>query len=208
VIVFVAYTPAPEAQYPVQNEQSYAALEWAVAHADELGGDSRRLAVVGDSAGGNMTAALALMAKERGGPQIAAQVLFYPVTDAGLDTGSYRRYADGPWLTREAMRWFWDSYLPDQDRRSEITASPLRASLEQLRGLPPALVVNGEHDVLRDEGEAYARKLSRAGVPVTQVRYGGTIHDFAMLNPIAATPAPRAGIAQAAGYLRTALAVR
>ena len=206
VIVFVDYTPAPEAHYPVQNEQAYTALEWTVANAADIGADATRIALVGDSVGGNMTAALTLMAKERGGPRLAAQVLFYPVTDADFDTSTYRRYADGPWLTREAMRWFWDAYLPDVERRSEITASPLRASFEQLRGLPPALVINGEHDVLREDGEAYARRLSQAGVPVTQVRYGGTIHDFVLLNPIANTPAPRAAMAQAAGFLRAALA--
>jgi acetyl esterase len=206
VVLFVEYTPAPEAHYPVQNEQAYAALEWAVANAGELGVDPGRVAVIGDSAGGSMAAALTLMAKERGGPGLAAQVLCYPVTDADLDTATYRRYADGPWLTRDAMRWFWDAYLPDEERRSEIMASPLQASLEQLRGLPPALVINGEHDVLRDEGEAYARKLSEAGVRVTQVRYAGTIHDFVLLNPITTTPAPRGAISQAAGYLRTALA--
>jgi acetyl esterase/lipase len=206
VIVFVDYTPAPEAHYPVQSEQAYTALQWAVAHAAQTGGDPARVALIGDSSGGNMTAALTLMARQRGGPQIAAQVLFYPVTDAKLDTGSYQRYADGPWLTRESMRWFWDAYLPDRARRSEITASPLRATAGQLHGLPPALIINGEHDVLRDEGEAYARKLSQAGVPVTMVRYGGTIHDFVLLNPIAGTPAPKAAIAQAAGYLRSALA--
>ena len=205
VVVFVDYTPAPEAQYPTQNEQAYTALQWAITNAAQIGADPARVALVGDSVGGNMTAALTLMAKQRGGPQIAAQVLFYPVTDHNLDTSTYQRYAEGPWLTREAMRWFWDSYLPDQERRSEITASPLRASSEQLRGLPPALIINGEHDVLRDEGEAYARKLTQAGVPVTQVRYAGTIHDFVLLNPITQTPAPRAAISQAASYLRTAL---
>jgi len=205
VVVFVDYTPAPDAHYPVQNEQAYAALQWAIANAAQIGADPARVALVGDSVGGNMTAALTLMAKERGGPQIAAQVLFYPVTNASLDTGTYQRYADGPWLTREAMRWFWDSYLPDKERRPEITASPLQATLDQLRDLPPALIINGEHDVLRDEGEAYARKLTQAGVPVTQVRYAGTIHDFVLLNPITDTPAPRAAIAQAASYLRSAL---
>ena len=133
-----------------------------------------------------MTVALTLMAKQHGGPQIAAQLLFYLVTDANLDTSTYQRHAEGPWLSREAMRWFWDSYLPDQARQSEVTASPLQASPEQLRGLPPALIINGEQDVLRDEGEAYARRLSRAGVPVTQVRYGGTIHTV-LLNPITNT---------------------
>jgi acetyl esterase len=204
VVVFVNYTPAPEAHYPTQNEQAYTALQWAVENAGEIGADAGRVAVLGDSVGGNMTAALTIMAKQRKGPKIAAQVLFYPVTDANFDTESYLRYADGPWLTRPAMQWFWDAYLPDEDMRAEITASPLRASLDDLKGLPPALVVNGENDVLRDEGEAYARKLSEAGVRVTQVRYGGTIHDFVLLNPITNTPAPRAAIAQAAGFLRKA----
>jgi acetyl esterase len=205
IVVFVDYTNAPEAHYPVQNEQAYAALEWAVANAGEFGGDPERVALIGDSVGGNMTAALTLMAKERGGPELAAQVLLYPVTDADFDTETYLRYADGPWLTREAMRWFWDAYLPDEERRSEITASPLQATLEQLSGLPPALIINGEHDVLRAEGEAYARKLAQAGVAVTHVRYSSTIHDFALLNPITTTPAPRAAIAQAADYLSAAL---
>jgi acetyl esterase len=206
VVVFVDYTPAPDAQYPVQIEQAYAALEWALAHADEIGIAPTRAALFGDSVGGNMAAALTLMAKERRGPKLAAQVLFYPVTSATLDTDTYEMYADGPWLTREAMRWFWDSYLPDEDRRWEVTASPLMASLDQLRDLPPALVINGQHDVLCAEGEAYARRLTGADVPVTQVRYGGTIHDFVLLNPISGTPAVRAAIAQAAGYLRKALA--
>jgi acetyl esterase len=206
VIVFVDYTPAPEAHYPVQNEQAYTALEWAVSNAAELGGDPGRVAIIGDSVGGNMATVLAMLCKERGGPQLAAQVLFYPVTDSDLDTSTYIRYADGPWLTRAAMRWFWDAYLPDEGKRSEVTASPLKASMEQLSGLPQALIVNGEHDVLREEGEAYARKLSGAGVRVTQVRYAGTIHDFVLLNPITYTPAPRAAIAQAAGYLRRAFA--
>jgi acetyl esterase len=206
IVVFVDYTPAPDAQYPVQIEQAYAALEWALSHADEVGVDPARAALFGDSVGGNMAAALTLMAKERRGPKLAAQVLFYPVTSANLDTDTYEIYADGPWLTRAAMRWFWDSYLPDEERRWEVTASPLMASIDQLRDLPPALVINGQHDVLCAEGEAYARRLTEAGVPVTQVRYGGTIHDFVLLNPISGTPAVRAAIAQAAGYLRKALA--
>lgn len=133
-----------------------------------------------------MTAALTLVAKRRAGPQIAAQLLFYLVTDASLGTSTYQCYAEGPWLSREAMRWFWDSCLPDQARQSEVTASPLQASPEQLRGLPPALIINGEQDVLRDESEAYARNSRGAGVPVTQVRYGGTIHTV-LLNPITHT---------------------
>jgi acetyl esterase len=204
MIVFVDYTPAPDAQYPVQNEQAYTALLWAVDHAGEIGADAGRFALLGDSVGGNMAAALTLMLKERGGPQPEAQVLFYPVTDHGLDTGSYRAFADGPWLTRRAMTWFWDAYLPDVAARDAPTVSPLRGSLDELSDLPPALVITAANDVLRDEGEAYARRLEEAGNTVTPVRYGGTIHDFVLLNPIAETPAPRAAIPQAAGFLRRA----
>ena len=205
VVVFVNYTPAPEAHYPVQNEQAYTALEWVAEHASEIGADPSRIAIMGDSVGGNMATAVAQMAKERGGPSLAAQVLFYPVTDADFQTPTYERYADGPWLTRCAMKWFWDAYAPDEERRLEPTASPLRADLEVLSGLPQALIVNGEHDVLAAEGEAYARRLTQAGVRTTHVRYSGTIHDFALLNPIALTPAPRAAISQAGQFLRAAL---
>lgn len=185
VVVFVDYTRALEGHYPTQNEQAYTALHWAIASEAQISAGPARVVLIG-SAGCNMTAALTLMVKQHGGPQFAAQLMFYLVTDAGLDTSTYQRYAEGPWLSREAMRWFWDSYLPDQARQSEVTASPLKASLEQLRGLPPALIISGEQDVLRDEGDAYARRLSRAGVPVTQVRYGGTIHTV-LLNPITDT---------------------
>ena len=185
VVVFADYTRALEAHYPTQNEQAYTALHWAIASAAQISADPTRVILIG-SVGCNMTAALTLMAKQHGGPQIAAQLLFYLVTDASLDTSTYQRHAEGSWLSREAMRWFWDSYLPDQARQSEVTASPLQASPEQLRGLPPALIINGEQDEFRDEGDAYARRLSRAGVPVTQVRFGGTIHTVP-LNPITDT---------------------
>ncbi len=205
VVVFVDYTPAPEAQYPVQNEQAYTVLEWVAEHAAEIGADPSRIAIMGDSVGGNMATAVALMAKERSGPSLAAQVLFYPVTDADFESSTYVHYADGPWLTRPAMQWFWDAYAPNADRRLEPTASPLRADLDLLSGLPQTLIVNGEHDVLAAEGEAYARRLTQAGVRTTHVRYSGTIHDFALLNPIALTPAPRAAISQAGQFLRAAL---
>ena len=152
-----------------------------------------------------MTAATTLLANQRGGPKIAFQMLFYPVTDANFDTPSYQQYANGPWLTREAMKWFWDAYAPDPALRKEPTASPLQASLQQLAGLPPALIMTDENDVLRDEGEAYAHKLMAAGVRVTATRYLGTIHDFMMLNPITETPAPRAAIAQTIETLRSVL---
>jgi acetyl esterase len=204
-VVFVDYDRAPEARYPVAIEQAYAATCYAVDHSASLRIDPSRLAVAGDSVGGNMAAAVTLMAKQRRGPKIAFQVLFYPVTDADFTTPSYSRFADGPWLTKRAMEWFWDAYLPDPAARREITATPLNASLDQLAGLPEALVVVDENDVLRDEGEAYARRLSNAGVRVTSTRYNGTIHDFVMLNALADTPAARGAIAQAVFALKTTL---
>jgi acetyl esterase len=204
-VIFVEYARAPEARYPVAIEQAYAATRYVVDNAASLRIDPLRLAVAGDSVGGNMTAAVTLMAKQRRGPRIAFQVLFYPVTAAGFETPSYMQFADGPWLTKRAMEWFWDAYLPDPAARNQTTATPLNASLDQLAGLPEALVITDENDVLRDEGEAYARKLSDAGVRVTSVRYNGTIHDFAMLNALADTPATRGAIAQAVAALRGAL---
>jgi acetyl esterase len=204
-VVFVDYDRAPEAHYPVAVEQAYAAACYAVDHSANLRIDPSRLAVAGDSVGGNMAAALTLVAKQRRGPKIAFQVLFYPVTDADFTTPSYTRFADGPWLTKRAMEWFWDAYLPDLAARRQITATPLNASLDQLAGLPEALVIVDENDVLRDEGEAYARKLSNAGVRVTSTRYNGTIHDFVMLNALADTPATRGAIAQAVSALKTTL---
>jgi acetyl esterase len=153
-----------------------------------------------------MAAVVSLLAKERKGPAIRYQLLFYPVTDANFETGSYNQFANGPWLTREAMKWFWNAYLPDEAQRKDIHVSPLQASLEELKGLPPALVITDENDVLRDEGEAYAHRLAAAGVPVTQVRYLGTIHDFVMLNALAETPATRSAIALANSALIKALA--
>ncbi len=205
-VVFVNYTPSPEAHYPVALEQAYTAAAWAAGQGQALGLDPTRVALVGDSVGGNLVTATMLLAKARGGPKISAQVLFYPVTDATFDTPSYRQFADGPWLTRKAMQWFWDAYLPDAARRAEPTAAPLRASLEQLRGQPPALLITNEADVLRDEAEAYAHHLMQAGVWVTAARYLGTIHDMVLLNPITDTPAPRAAIADANAFLRQTFA--
>ena len=203
--VFVNYTPSPDAHYPVAIEQAYATLQWVAKHGAELGLDGKRLAVAGESVGGNMTAALTLLAKERGGPAIRYQALLYPVTNAAFDTDTYNRFAEGPWLTRQAMQWFWDAYAPDVARRAEPTASPLQATVEQLRGSPPALVITDEADVLRDEGETYGRKLRQAGVDVTAVRYEGVFHDFMMLNALAETNATRSATAQVAQALRAAL---
>ncbi|MER7917982.1 MULTISPECIES: alpha/beta hydrolase [unclassified Streptomyces] len=204
-VVFPEYDLSPEARYPVAIEQNYAVAQWVVREGAERGLDATRIAVAGDSVGGNMSAALTLMAKERGDVPLLQQVLFYPVTDASFDTPSYHEFAEGYFLRRDAMRWFWDQYTTDEKQRAEITASPLRATLEQLTGLPPALVVTGEADVLRDEGEAYAARLRAAGVPVTAVRYQGIIHDFVMLDALRATHAAEAAIAQAVAVLRTAL---
>jgi acetyl esterase/lipase len=201
-VVFVNFTPSPEAQYPVPIEEAYAATKYIAENGNKLNLDSAKIVAAGDSVGGNMATVVAMMAKERGGPDILFQLLFYPVTDANFDTDSYKEFATDHFLTREAMKWFWDNYLPDKDKRKAPTASPLGASVEQLKDLPPAMVINGEFDVLRDEGEAYAHKLNEAGVKVTAVRYLGTIHDFVMLNPITETPATRAAIKQANEMLR------
>src|SRR3954447_8467053 len=204
-VVFPDYRRAPEAQYPSQIEETYATATWIVEHGTEHRLDPDHLVIAGDSVGGNMTIAVTLMAKERSGPSLAAQLLYYPVTDAGMDTGSYSQFAEGYFLAAAGMAWFWDQYLPDESRRHETLASPLRASSEELAGLPPALVISGEADVLRDEGEAYAAKLRAAGVPVTQARYGAIIHDFVMVHPLAGTKAARAATTQGAAFLREAL---
>ncbi len=204
-VVFVEYDRSPEARYPVAIEQAYATAQWVTARGAEEGLEASRLAVAGDSVGGNMTAAVAILAKQRGDVRFIHQSLYYPVTDAGQDTDSYREFADGPYLTAKAMAWFWDAYLPDHDKRGEITVSPLRASLDELAGLPPAFVVVDENDVLRDEGEAYARKLTEAGIQTTAVRYNGILHDFMMLNPVRHTAAATAAVEQAIHILRKAL---
>jgi acetyl esterase/lipase len=205
-VVFPEYDLSPEARYPVAVDQNYTVARWVVEQGAAKGLDATRIAVAGDSVGGNMTAALTLMAKERGDVPLVQQVLFYPVTDASFDTGSYRQFAEGYFLRRDAMQWFWDQYTTDEKQRAEITASPLRATVDQLRDLPPALVITAEADVLRDEGEAYANRLREAGVPVTAVRYQGIIHDFVMLNALRETHAAEAAIAQAVSTLRTAFA--
>jgi acetyl esterase len=204
-VVFPEYDLSPEAKYPVALEQNYAVARWIVASGKDYELDASRLAVVGDSVGGNMTAAVTLLAKERGDVTFNQQVLFYPVTDASFDT-SYREFAEGYFLQRDGMKWFWDQYTTDEAQRNEITASPLRATLEQLRGLPQALVITGEADVLRDEGEAYAAKLREAGVEITAVRMGGIIHDFVMVDALRPTHAAETAINLAISTLRKALA--
>jgi acetyl esterase/lipase len=205
VCVFPAYTPSPEARYPVAIRQIFATLKWVSGYGNEIGVDGSNLAIVGNSVGGNMAASVALMAKKKSGPAIKLQVLLWPVTDANFKTSSYKEFGEGRFLTQNMMEWFWDSYLPDKETRKEIYASPLQATSEELKDLPPALIQTAENDVLRDEGEAYARKLDEAGVPVTLTRYGGLIHDYGLLNPLAEIPAVKTALLQAATVIREAL---
>src|SRR6266536_6535038 len=207
-VVFPEYRLSPEAKYPTAIEESYSVVKWVAEHGLEHGLDAERLAVAGDSVGGNMTAAVTLLSRERGGPDIRLQLLFYPVTDAAFDTASYHQFAEGYHLRRDAMMWCWEQYTRHPGERNEITASPLRASTQQLKGLPPALIITAEADVLRDEGEAYATKLREAGVRVTAVRFQGTIHDFVMLNALAHTAAARGAIALATAWLREGFSTR
>ncbi|MET8767399.1 alpha/beta hydrolase [Streptomyces sp. NPDC004658] len=204
-VVFPEYDLSPEVRYPVAIEQNYAVAQWIVKDGAGKGLDASRLAVAGDSVGGNMAAALTLMAKERGDVSLVQQVLFYPVTDASFETGSYHQFAEGYFLRRDGMQWFWDQYTTDETERAQITASPLRATTEQLTGLPRALVITAEADVLRDEGEAYASKLRQAGVAVTAVRVEGVIHDFVMLNALRETHGADLAITTAARTLHAAL---
>lgn len=204
-LVFIDMSRAPEAHYPIAIEEAYEATCYVATHGLSLKVDGSRLAVAGDGTGGNIAAAVTLMAKERRGPVIKLQVLLYPVTDADFSNASYSAFRDGPWLTRQTMKWFWDAYLPNAASRSQITASPLKASVEELRGLPEALVITAENDVLRDEGEAYARKLAAAGTRVAATRYLGTIHDFLMLNALADSAPTRCAIEQIVARLRAAL---
>jgi acetyl esterase/lipase len=203
--VFVEYDRSPEARYPTAINQAYAATKWVAAHGQDIGVDGRRLAVVGNSVGGNMAAVVSLMAKDRGAPNVLFQLLFWPVTDARFDTPSYEQFADGHFLSRNMMRWFWDSYTTDQRERLDVYASPLQASLERLKGVAPALIQTAEMDVLRDEGEAFARKLDEAGVDVIATRYNGLIHDYGLLNPISRVPGVRSALLHAAAELKKRL---
>jgi len=200
--VFVDYTPSPEAGYGVAIKQAYGATKWVARHGKEINVDGSRLAVAGNSVGGNMAAVVALMAKDQGQPKLRAQVLLWPVTDADFDNASYKQFADGHFLTRNAMKWFWDSYTTDLSKRKEIYASPLQATAEQLKGLPPTLIQTAEFDVLRDEGEAYGKKLDAAGVETSTIRYNGMIHDFGLLNVLSDVPGTKTAMRQAGQELK------
>jgi acetyl esterase len=204
-VVLPHYDRSPEAKYPTALEQCWAVARWIVKEGADHNLDASSMVIGGDSCGGNLAAALTLLAKQRGEVTFAAQVLFYPVTDANFDTGSYLQFAEGYFLRRDNMMWFWDQYTSDAAQRNEITAAPLNATVDDLTALPPALVINGEADVLRDEGEAYGDKLREAGVPVTAVRYAGMIHDFVMLDTLRKTHAAEAAIAQASAFISSAV---
>ena len=205
-VVFVAFGRAPEVQFPLSLEEAYAATAYVVSHASSLNLDGTRLAVVGDGAGGNIAAAMTILSKQRRGPKIDFQVLFYPPTAANFAAAPCQHWRNGPWLANQDMAWLWDAYLPNSVDRTDILASPLSAKIDQLRGLPEALLITAEVDVLRDEGEAYARKLLEAGVRTTCTRYIGTIHDFVMLNALADTPAALGAVKQAVAALKSAFA--
>ena len=200
--VFVNFSLSPEARYPVAINQIYAATKWVATHGKEIRVDGSKLAIAGNSVGGNMSAAVALMAKDKGEPKIKFQLLLWPVTDANFETASYTQFEQGYFLTRPMMKWFWDAYTTDARLRKEIYASPLQATAAQLKGLPPALIQTAEFDVLRDEGEAYGRKLDAAGVDVTVTRYDGMIHDYGLLNVVSQVPAVRSAMRQASGELK------
>lgn len=202
VAVFVNYTPSPEARYPVAINEIYAATKWVAENGAQINVDGKRLAIAGNSVGGNMATVVALMAKAKGTPALRSQVLFWPVTNASFENASYDEYANDHFLTKGMMKWFWDAYTTEPKQRQEIYTSPLLATSEQLKGLPPTLVQTAEKDVLRDEGEAYARKLDAAGVNVVATRYNGMIHDFGLLNVLADLPATKAALHQASEELK------
>jgi acetyl esterase/lipase len=203
--VFVNYTRTPDAIFPRQINEIYAATKWVASHGDELNVDGGNLAVVGNSVGGNMTAVTALKAKESGGPRIKAQIMMWPIVDASFDTESYHQFGRDRFLTTPLMKWMYDMYIADPAKRTDIHASPLRASIEQLKGLPPALIQVAANDILRDEGEAYGSKLDEAGVEATTIRYNGMIHDFGLLNGLANEPAVRSLFRHAGAELKKRL---
>jgi acetyl esterase/lipase len=200
--VFVNYTRTPDAQYPQAINEIYAATKWVAEHGEEIGVDGKNLAVVGNSVGGNMTTVTALKAKEKGGPHIKLQIMMWPIVDANFETDSYQQFGEKRFLTTSLMKWMYDLYTTDPEKRKEIYASPLQATVEQLKGLPPALIQVAESDILHDEGTAYGRKLDEAGVDVTLVQYDGMIHDFGLLNGLAEVPAVRSVFIQAAAELK------
>lgn len=203
-VVFPSFSRSPEARYPTAINEIYAVAEWVSAQGASNGLDGSRVAIGGDSAGGNMATVVAMMSKERNGPSFVHQLLFYPVLDPWFDTPSYREFATGFHVRRDHVQWLWDQYIPDATQRSQRTVSPLCATTEELVGLPPATIITAEADVVRDEAEIYASKLREARVAVTGLRYLGTIHDFMVLNALRETTAAQAAMSQVVVTLRNA----
>lgn len=206
--VFINYTPSPEAKYPQAINEIYAATKWIAEHGEEINVDGNNIAIVGNSVGGNMSTVTTLLAKEKNGPKIKLQILLWPIVDSDFETESYKRFGEDRFLTTSLMKWMYDKYTIDLVQRKEIYASPLRATVNQLKGLPPALIITSDNDVLRDEAEAYGRKLDEAGVPVTTVRYNGTIHDFGLLNALSEIPQTKTMFNQVAAELKKYLIVK
>ena len=200
--VFVNYTPSPEAHYPQAINEIYTVTKWVAANGDQINVDGSKLAVVGNSVGGNMTAVTGLKALENGGPEIKLLVMMWPIVDADFETGSYKKFGKDRFLTTSMMKWMYNQYTEDPRQRKEIFASPLQATVKQLKGFPPTLIQVAENDILRDEGEAFGRKLDEAGVKATTVRYNGMIHDFGLLNGLAEVPAVRSLFVHAAAELK------
>ena len=205
VVIFPEYSLSPEARFPKALEEIYAVLKYIYEEHKEFNIDKNRIAIAGDSAGGNMATTTAIKAKNDGDINLIFECLFYPVTNADMDTHSYDQFRDGPWLSKKAMEWFWDAYAPDKSIRDDLYISPLQAEETQLAGLPKTLIITAENDVLRDEGEAYARKLDSAGVDVLNVRINGTIHDFLMLNALSNTEPAKGALMLACKMLKNAL---
>uniref|UniRef100_UPI00402835C8 alpha/beta hydrolase n=1 Tax=Candidatus Scatousia sp. TaxID=3085663 RepID=UPI00402835C8 len=205
VVAFVNYSRSPEAMYPTQLNQGYGVLEYLYKNPADFNIDADRIVVAGDSAGGNLAAAIALRAIREGGPKILYQALIYPVTDANMDSDSYKLFKDGPWLSKKAMEWFWEAYLPDKKMKNDLYVSPLKACVDDLADLPETLIITDENDVLRDEGEAYAKKLDTAGVKVSNIRINMTIHDFIMLNGLQQSEAVKTSVASLCGILKNKL---
>ena len=191
-VIFPEYTHSPEAVYPEAINQIYSVLKYIYNNPTEFNIDNSKIAIAGDSAGGNMAAAITLKSKNENGPDIKFQLLLYPVTDAKMKSDSYKEFENGPWLTKKSMEYFWKAYLNNKKQEEDIYVSPVYAEIDDLRGLPPALIITNENDVLRDEGEEYGRKLTEAGVSVMNVRINGTIHDCMMLNGLSQTPPVKA----------------
>lgn len=204
-VVFVNYSRSPEATFPEAIIQIYTVARYVYENGSSMSIDRNRMVIAGDSVGGNMATVVALQAIELGHIRFIYQCLFYPVVDSSFYTGSYQQFANGPWLTRKAMEWFWDAYHPNLEHRVDPDRSPLQTPLEKLSQLPPTLLITDENDVLRDEGESYAHKLMAAGVEVAAVRVLGTMHDFMMLNPLSRTAPTRCAIRLAVVTLREIL---